>query len=346
MPNNVNHLIIIINFGRGNLVSKRKRRSTSTSGDAAGSKKGSSAVSSRATECTACMIELPNERVAMNCGHALCVRCAVTCLERHDKAATLQVARIVCPSCLATSHLQQHDPVTRKGSPRALPCACVRGVCVCVRVSLRAAVVVGGAAFLFARAANFGKVFRKLTDHCTDDDNTMTTLQQQQRHRVVIELHSASSHHTLGHHEHHTKPASGGKLGQFVRLPSLRGRGRVLVVDVFMCRARAVAFVSHRVTRRPQTTVWRARRPGRRSLPPSRRCNSSRKRNRVPLPTTFRCRFLFCLCLCLSLSLLSLSVSLFSLSLSLSLSLSRCFLLTLCALSSVASMARFGCENY
>ena len=122
----------------GGKGSKSKRRGNAKEagggGGGGGATSSTSTVRANATECTACMCALPAERISLSCGHALCLRCAVACLERaHDAAKSSAPARVVCPSCLATSHLPQ-NATTRKGAA-AGRCACVRARArACVRV--------------------------------------------------------------------------------------------------------------------------------------------------------------------------------------------------------------------
>jgi hypothetical protein len=94
----------------GVVGSKRKKKSNNNNNNASTSSK--QPAKSKPTECTSCMVDLQQEHVAMDCGHALCTRCAVTCIDR-TVTVTDKSAQIVCPTCLATSRLEP-NAVTRK----------------------------------------------------------------------------------------------------------------------------------------------------------------------------------------------------------------------------------------
>eukprot|EP00019_Armaparvus_languidus_P008259 CAMPEP_0168591018 /NCGR_PEP_ID=MMETSP0420-20121227/6898_1 /TAXON_ID=498008 /ORGANISM="Pessonella sp." /LENGTH=503 /DNA_ID=CAMNT_0008626757 /DNA_START=33 /DNA_END=1544 /DNA_ORIENTATION=+ len=64
-------------------------------------------------ECTACMINITvHEHLDLKCGHKLCQRCAVTCLDgppKKDEHST----HFICPTCLSTSKIESNS-VTKK----------------------------------------------------------------------------------------------------------------------------------------------------------------------------------------------------------------------------------------
>lgn len=94
----------------GGVGSKRKKKGQNNANAGGGTTKQTT--KSKPTECTSCMVDLQQEHVAMDCGHALCTRCAVTCIDR-TVTVTDKSAQIVCPTCLATSRLEP-NAVTRK----------------------------------------------------------------------------------------------------------------------------------------------------------------------------------------------------------------------------------------